>query len=408
MDEDCLFLNIARPSSASSICPVVVWFHGGGFVAGSANEYDGSVLARQGDVVVVTVNSRLGPFGFLDLSHFGVDYVGSASNGIRDQILALRWISENIEDYGGDPANVTIVGQSSGGSSVLGLLACPAADGFYQKAVACSPTAAYSRKTHRAEDLAERLNCSENECLDVLLSMPAIDLVALKLGARITVDGSVITRSTFEAIADRGKFGVPLITGTTATEGTLYTKGKAAAHDHYPGLNQYLARDMLCGDSPHGYLEALRAAYPEATPGSFHEMVWTDMFRRIALTAAELSTVHGVGGWLYRFDLPVNHAAGDYVGVPHASDMSFVFNSIANSSTHAYSFHDRSDAVVQHVALAWSNVIVTMARTGTPNGSGMHVPVWPRYEPESRNSLLINERFIVSKDVDSKHLPLWS
>ena len=138
VSEDCLFLNIYSPKTDIKMRPVLDWFYDGIFVAGSANEYDGSVLAEQGDVVGVTVNSRLGVFGFFDWSYFGSAYEGSASNGIRDQILALQWLRENIEDYGGDPGNVTIFGQSSGGSSVLALLAAPAADGLNDEDVASS------------------------------------------------------------------------------------------------------------------------------------------------------------------------------------------------------------------------------------------------------------------------------
>lgn len=407
VSEDCLFLNIATPSVAGSLRPVIVWFHGGGFVAGSANEYDGTVLADQGDVVVVTVNSRLGPFGFLDLSKSGADYLGSASNGLRDQILALTWISENIQDYGGDPKNVTISGQSSGGSSVLSLLACPSADDLYHKAIACSPTAVYSRKTNRAEDLADRLNCAPEDCLELLLEMSATDLVNMQIGSRITVDGHVVTRSTFEAIEDRGENGVPLLTGTTLTEGSYYTKGDPESRDHYPWLNQYLARDMLCGDDPDTYLEALKRAYPDASPGKMHEMVWTDMFRRTALTAAELSSTKGAGGWLYRFDLPVNARDGEHVGTPHACDMSFTFNTVANSESHAYTFHDVKNPIVQSVGLSWSQRIISMARFGNPNPSPMDLPHWPRYEPENRSCFLVDDVASVVHDADSKHALLW-
>lgn len=405
--EDCLFLNLVTPSVTGKLRPVIVWFHGGGFVAGSANEYDGSVLARQGDVVVVKVNSRLGPFGFLDLSYFGSDYIGSASNGLRDQILALRWIAENIEDYGGDPNNVTISGQSSGGSCVLSLLACPSADDFYHKAIACSPTAVYSARTNRAEELTERLSCRPDDCLDRLMDMTAHEIVDLQLGARIVVDGCVVTRSTFAAIKERGESGVPLLTGTTATEGSYYTRGDPEARDHYPWLNEYLARDMLCGEDPSAYLEALRLAYPQASPGKIHEMVWTDMFRRLSITAAELSALHGIGGWLYRFDLPVNLAGSDHVGAPHASDMSFMFNSVAKPSSHAYTFHDTQDSTVQRVGLFWSAMVLSMARSGTPNESGMEVPFWRQYDPQDRSCLIIDEEFRIAQDLDSQHFSLW-
>ena len=118
---------------------MLFWIHGGGLVNGSANEYDGSMLAAQGDVVVVTINYRLGLFGYLDLSPLGDKFAGSGSNGFRDQVLALDWVRDNITDYGGDPGNITIFGESAGGASVLALLATPAADGLYHKAIAHSP-----------------------------------------------------------------------------------------------------------------------------------------------------------------------------------------------------------------------------------------------------------------------------
>ena len=407
LSEDCLFLNIVTPSVTGSLRPVIVWFHGGGFVAGSANEYDGTVLARQGDVVVVTVNSRLGAFGFLDFSQFGSAYLGSASNGLRDQILALQWISRNIEDFGGDPKNVTISGQSSGASSVLSLLASPSADSLYHKAIACSPTAVYNTKTDRAEDLSDRLNCTPDDCLEVLCDATAEELLGLQIGARITVDGHVVTRSTFAAIEERGTNGVPLLTGTTATEGSYYTRGNPESRDHYPWLNEYLARDMLCGDDPDAYLEALKSAYPDASPGKIHEMIWTDMFRRISLQTAELSSTHGVGGWLYRFDLPVNLQGSEHVGAPHASDMSFVFNTVASPSSHAYTFHDVADPKVQSVGLYWSNIIISMARFGNPNDGRSDTLGWPQYAADERSCLVVDEVSRVAKDLDSFHSSLW-
>ena len=408
-DEDCLFLNIVTPAANALPRPVLVWLHGGGFVNGSANEYDGSVLAEQGDVVVVTVNSRLGMFGFFDWSYFGNEYAGSASNGLRDQILALNWIRENIEDYGGDPSNVTIFGQSSGGSSVLSLLAAPAADGLYHKAIACSATAVYRPPTDRSQELAERLGCGRDDLLAEVLKMSARDIVQIKAGGSICVDGTVVTRDTFQAIVERGKAGVPLLAGTVATEGTLYTRGKNEAQEHYDWLNRYLATDMLCGKQPDAYLNALAAAYPDASPGKVHEMVWTDMFRRICATAAELSATKGAGGWLYRFDLPVNKTDGEHVGVPHACEMAFTFNTVAKPSSNAYTFHDIADPLVQQVGRDWSSMVIAMARSGDPNAQqASSLPFWPQYEPEQRHCLRIDAPFRVAADLDAAHRRLWA
>ena len=405
MSEDCLFLNVVTPEQTSEPCPVLVWFHGGGFQNGSANEYDGTVLARQGEVIVVTVNSRLGSFGFLDLSCFGDAYKGSASNGFRDQILALQWIRDNIEDYGGDPNNITLFGQSSGGSSVLSLLAAPTADGLFHKAIAHSATVAYKPSEDKTERVAKKLEMAQDDCLARLLDMPAEDIVDLGLGAGVTVDGTVITRSTYDAIVERGSSGVPLIVGSTLTEGTLYTRGNDDPLDHYPGLNNLLAKDMLCGKDPALYITALQKAYPNATAGKVHEMIWTDMFRCTSINAAELSSAAGVGGWLYRFDLPANKVEWKNLGVPHAAEMAFTFNTFANPDTYAYAFHDRTDPTVREVAENWSNTIIQMARTGQPNNGGL--PWWSIYDSSSRDCLIVDRHSRVESDPDRVHRKLW-
>ncbi len=136
--EDCLFLNVWTPGLDAAKRPVMVWLHGGGFANGSggAAMYDGAALARKGDVVTVTVNHRLNVFGYLDLSEaFGADYALSGVSGMLDLVLALQWVRDNIAAFGGDPANVTIFGESGGGWKVSLLMAMPAARGLFHKAV---------------------------------------------------------------------------------------------------------------------------------------------------------------------------------------------------------------------------------------------------------------------------------
>jgi para-nitrobenzyl esterase len=405
LSEDCLFLNIVTPSSKGQLRPVLVWIHGGGFINGSANEYDGSVLADQGNAVVVTLNFRLGTFGFLDLSSHGSKYEGSASNGVRDLIQALQWVRENIEDYGGDPNNVTIFGESSGGSLVLSLLAAPSADRLYHKAIAHSATCAFMPAEDQTEKLAKHLGVESTEYLNKLRSMSAQEIVDLKLRFRVSVDGKVVTRPTYQAIMERGSAGVPLLTGTNRNEGTLYTKGKDAAQDHYPVVNHYLAAEMLCGEDPEQYLTALQGTYPDASPGKFHEMIWTDMFRRTCMQAAELSSLAGPGGWLYRFDLPANLPEDSLLGATHSSEIAFTFNTFANPGTNAYAFHDRNDAVVRNVAQQWSDTIIQFSKNGQPNSGGL--PDWPVYETGKRNCLIIDDGFKIEPDPDSVHRRLW-
>ena len=403
MSEDCLFLNIATPSTTGELRPVLLWIHGGGFINGSGNELDGTVLSGQGDVVVVAVNYRLGSFGLLDLSNHGPEYKGSSSNSIRDLVLALQWVKDNIEDYGGDPENVTISGVSSGGTLVLSLLATPTADGLYHKAIAHSATCAYKTADDPTDDLCKRLKVPKDGLLDHLLSAPASEILALNLGFRVNVDETVVACSTFEAITARGSAGVPLLTGTNLREGSLYTQGRDEEQDHYIEWNRGLAKEMLCGEDPQNYLSALRQTYPDASPGKFHEMIWTDMFRRTTSAAAELSSVAGPGGWLYRFDLPPALPKYKHLGATHGSENAFVFNIFENPDTHGFTYHDRDDPVVRKIARAWSDVIVRFMRTGQPGNYND----WPVYEPGKRRSLIIHETLRIESDPDELHRGLW-
>jgi para-nitrobenzyl esterase len=403
MSEDCLFLNIATPDNTGRLRPVLFWIHGGGFINGSGNELDGTVLAEQGDVVVVAVNYRLGSFGLLDLSSHGPEYKGSSSNSIRDLVLAMQWVRDNIEDYGGDPENVTISGVSSGGTFVLSLLATPAADELYHKAIAHSATCAYKTADDPTHDLCKQLKVSKDEFLNHLLALPAQEILALKLGFRVSVDHTVVTRPTFEAIKDRGSRGVPLLTGTNLREGSLYTQGLDQEQDHYSEWNRGLAKEMLCGKDPQKYLSALRETYPDASAGRFHEMIWTDMFRRTTSRAAELSSAAGPGGWLYRFDLAPTLPDHRHLGATHGSENAFVFNIFENARTHGFTYHDRDDPVVRGIARAWSETIVRFMRTGQPDDGEK----WPMYESRERANLTIDNALRVESDPDALHRELW-
>lgn len=404
-NEDCLFLNITTPALTGSLRPVMVWIHGGGFVGGSANEYDTRVLSRQGDMVVVSLNFRVGTLGFLDLSSHGEAYHGSACNGLRDIILALQWVRDNIDEYGGDPQNITLAGQSSGATKVLALLGAPSADGLFHKAIANSATCAYFPARDQSKKIAEKLAVKRADVMPTLLSMTAQEIVDLGLRYRITVDGTVVTRPTFDAIQYRGNHGVPLLTGSNLNEGTLYTRGLDIAQDHYAAFNCSLAGEMLCGGTPDDYLAALQQSYPQASPGRFHELVWNDMFRRSVLKAAELTTIAGPGGWLYRFDLPANLPRFKNYGASHASEMAFTFNTIAAPDSHALTFHDPHDPIVKKVAEQWVSRIIQFCKAGQPNGTGLEH--WPAYNTASRDCLVIDQTLKIISDPDQQHRQLW-
>ena len=404
--EDCLFLNIYTPAPDNKARPVMVWIHGGAFVRGSANEYDGSVLAMQGDIVVVTVNFRLGVFGFFGLSDFGSEYAGSESNGVRDVVLALEWLRDNIADYGGDPGNVTISGESSGATMVMSLLAVPAADSLYHKAIGHSATCVFRGKTDRTEQLSDCIGVGPSQLFDRLKTKSANEIASINFPIGVYVDGDVITRSTMEAIRDRGASGVPLLIGSNLREGTLYTLGQHTDKAHYSRLNQALAKETLLGADPSTFLAALRSEFPTASPGTFHEMIWNNMFRRICLVAAETTSGAGCGAWFYRFDMPADLPGMEDLGAAHASELAFTFNIFEKPETHCLIFHDRNNCEVQRVASVWSDAIARFVATGNPNGGDL--PYWPAYNNNDRSCLIIDKALRIESDPDEQMRSLWN
>lgn len=406
LSEDCLFLNVTTPGVEDAHRPVLVWIHGGGFAAGSANEYDGRMLSRQGDVVVVTVNYRLGAFGFLDLSPLGAAYAGSASNGYRDMILALEWIRDNIADYGGDAANVTLLGESAGAVAVLALLAAPTADGLFHKAIAHSPGAPRVPDGDKIPLIAEKLGVAQSDVLATLKRLSADELQQSGLPSGCTVDGTVITRSSDAAIAERRADGVPLVIGTNRNEGTLFTPPDRQEEDmsRYTGNHRAAAADVLGGSDPTAYLEWLNGTFPNAKTVS--EELMAANFRRPSLDAALRSTQAGPGGWLYRFDLPTTRQHnGKLTGATHACEMAFTFNAFADPDCHVFAFHDRHDATASALAHEWSSTVLAFAATGDPNGAGL--PQWKPYDATERACLILDGTSRIENDPDAGQRTFW-
>lgn len=412
--EDCLTVDIYTPAADSCARPVLFWIHGGAFYIGSGNDHDGSALAAQGDVVVVTVNYRLGVFGFLDLSKYDEDLTGSASNGFRDQILALTWVRDNIADYGGDPNNVTIFGESAGGSSVNAILAAPSADGLYHRAIAHSGTVITNAPTPLASGLASHLEVEEGELLTRLKQLPAEDLLAAQLGAGVlgeaSVDGVVVTRNTYQAIAERGRRGVPYMAGSNLHEGTFMTSfaPEGNAFDPMTAVLGAMPFDLLpTGTEPGEFLTAMQDAYPNDTDKTLYQRIYTEMFRRAAIRTSEAVTTAGSSGWLYRFDLPSTVLDGA-LGATHGCEVAFTFNDYARPEISRIPFahyHDPNDSVVRQLAEQWSNTILAFARTGDPNGAGL--PHWPAYSAHQRGVMMLDAASRIEHDPDSELRKRW-
>lgn len=385
--EDCLFLNIYAPESRAAPKPVLVWIHGGAFMCGSGNDYDASTLARDNDVVVVTINYRLGIFGFLNLQGLGPEFSGSANLGIQDQIAALRWIKDHIADFGGDSSNITIFGESAGAASVLALFGAPAAEDLFHKGIAFSGAETLAPPMdHLTQICASRGFASHDECLKHLQAMPAEELTLLQQETGIyvgpSIDGAVLTRPACEAIRDGGAAGIPFLSGATRDEGTILAEPFAATEEMGQLMVFALAASVGRDDGT-AYRAFLQQTVGDKPVVDYVDRAWFDIFRASALRVAATASQHGAGGWVYNFELDTDHP----LGVAHFADVPFTFNWIEEGNERLY-VH-RPTASNRTLARQWSRTICEFARNGSPNGQGL--PDWPQYAPDRYECLWFSE-----------------
>lgn len=414
MHEDCLFLNVATPAADGQRRPVLFWIHGGGFRAGSGDSCDGGMLVRQGDVVIVSINYRLGLMGFLKLEGFGEEFSASAAAGITDQILALEWVRDNIEDYGGDPDNVTIFGESAGAGAVNAIMTVPEADGLYHKAIAHSGGAPAVPPPDNTATLLAALDVPRSRLIERLQSLMPAELLALQEKTEFRaagIDGVVVTRTTPEAIAASGTGGVPYIAGTNRDEGTLFSA--VLPPEAFIAMTQGSLPEVLPGKDPTAYLEGLRREYRDRK--SVGEQLVNDFVRRPSVLNTRAATEAGAGGWLYRFDLPCNAERAEFggrelnvedLGATHACEIPFTFNTYAMPDSSRPLLHDPGDPVVRDLAQRWSDTILAFARTGNPNGAGL--PEWPQHDVHSKSCLVLDRECSIQHDVDALHEGLWA
>ncbi|MCX7621952.1 MAG: carboxylesterase family protein, partial [Acidimicrobiales bacterium] len=336
--------------------------------------YDGRSFVRRGDVVVVTINYRLGALGFLHLAEVGgEDYRSSGLNGIWDQLAALRWVHDNIEAFGGDPGNVTIFGESAGGMSVATLMGLPAARGLFHRAIAQSGAAHQVLSPDEAAARTERfMSLVGASSLDDLLALEPsafvdaqnklqAELVGAGLGLPFmpVVDGYVLPEPPLDAIRDGNAADVPLITGTTAHEWALF--GLMDTEIDEARLRRRLNR--LFGEAGEELIELYRSNRPGATPADIFCAVMTDAVFRVPATRLAQAQGHHQPEGTYRYLFTFESSAfGGRLRSCHALEIPFVWNTLHKKGVELLVGEDKPQALAEAMHDSWWH----FAHAGSP------------------------------------------
>lgn len=388
MGEDCLRLNVWTPGCDDARRPVLVWFHGGGFEAGtgSALLYDGTRVARRGDVVV-TVNHRLNVFGHCFLDHLGERFAGSANVGFLDLVAALEWVRDNIAGFGGDPGNVMIYGQSGGGRKVSIAMAARRAEGLFHKGVVQSGSHLRLLEPDRAEAMTSallgELGLGRTDAAG-LQTVPMDALVAAQARVRgrfsPTLDDVVFEAHPWDPAAPSISASVPLVVGTCRTElsnqvGSMDPSTFDITDDD---LVERLSPYVPAEDAP-GLVEVVRRTNPSMpAPEVFFTIItgrgyWLDSVLQTERKAAQ----GGAPVWSYRVMWRTPVEGGRRIS-PHSLDLPFVFDNVAVAADMVGEPTEATAAMTDAVCESW----LAFASTGDPNNAA--VPTWEPYDLERR------------------------
>jgi para-nitrobenzyl esterase len=415
VSEDCLTVNVWTPAADGGQRPVLVWAYGGSFVIGgnSVPTYDGARLAAEQDVVVVALNYRVGAFGFLDLRNFGGDEIGATTNnGLRDQILALTWVRDNIAAFGGDPGRITAFGESAGAGSLLHVLGAPRPEGIVHRAILQSPGVDFTQSAEIGATVAKRLldkagvsTAAELAALTAEQILAAQDVVAmemlLEVGAMVfhpVVDGDIVPETPSVGFANGRAADVDLVIGATTDEMRLFPDVRAdtlGADEMARWLDGFLT-SRLGGQPPQpGVAADLLAHYIDRHDGSSRAAgsdVWaavqTDGAMRLPIERiAEAQSAHNPRTFLYQLAYQPHHATRD-VGAFHAIDLPFVFDTFDSESAgptwgEFLGIDDAGRELGRVIRTAWA----AFAATGDPSSEA--TGKWPAYETTGRRAAMI-------------------
>ena len=413
--EDCLVLNIWAPSvKGNHKRPVMVWCHGGAFTSGSGSAplVDGTNLARRGDVVVVTINHRLGLLGYTYLGHASDAFKASGNVGMLDIVAALAWVRDNIANFGGDPGRILVFGQSGGGQKVSTILAMPPAKGLFHRAIIESGPGVKMNSLDYATKVGDMVlaelgikqltGITDIQSLPLDRIMAAQGAVNRKLGGFIpgmiagfspVVDGVSLLQNPFDPVAPEISADVPVLIGFNRTELTLFAASDPSAFSlDEAGLHQRI--QSLLGDRAEAAIQAFRSDYPnENSTGLYFLIASAYPTLAFSVKIAERRAVLGnAPTFVYEFTWETPILKGR-LRSPHTIEIPFVFDNVSDPLVQKLT-GSAPDIfpLAERVSGAWA----AFAATGSPNSKGF--PRWSTYSAADRNVMMINSTSEVVKD----------
>ena len=407
--EDCLRLNIWTPAVGDGRKrPVMLCCHGGGFSTGSGSSpvTDGANLARRGDVVVVTINHRLNVLGYTCLGDLGgEEFAQSGAAGMLDIVHALKWVRDNIAQFGGDPGTVTVFGQSGGGRKVSTLLAMPAARGLFHRAIIESGATIKLVEREQAANVARELVAAlgltkptvrevQQVPLDRMMSayfsvVRKMNVDQMTQGFSPVVDGKIIPAHPFHPTASAVSAGVPVMLGSTRTE--LTSSADREAFSLSEDAMRSRIRDLL-GDNAGAAIEVYRKTNPGATPSDIYFLIASDYrYSGPVMKIAERRAALGKGPvylYYFRWETPVE---GGRLKSPHTIEIPFAFDNV-KIAQRLTGGGPEAMALADKVSDAW----IAFARTGNP--STPKLPRWTPFNSTDRPTMVFDNESRIEND----------
>lgn len=419
LSEDCLKLNVWTPAIDSNKRPVIVWLHGGGYTNGNGIEQDGYMgenLSRKGDIVFVSINHRLGPIGFSDLSGVGGEkYKDSGNVGALDMVAALEWVKENIANFGGDPDNVTIMGQSGGGAKVCTVAAMPSAKGLVHKAVPLSGSTTQAMDQEYAQKLGEYVlkeaGLKPTE-IDKLQEIPWEEYIIIanrasqklreetggsglmRMGFAPIADGVNIPKGTFYSESDDVSSDVPMMLCTT-----FHEWGMSRTNPELENISEEGAKEMMknragirggFGDKAAEIYDAYAKVFPDAKPIEILTLAGSNRKSVVDTATAKSNQSAAVYVACFGWEPPMFNGR---MRAFHCADICFWFY-----NTDLMLTHTGGGARPRALSEKMSDALLSFMRTGNPNCETL--PEWPKFTVENGEVMILNDVCEVKNDPD--------